>query len=173
MTPIKILFLCTGNSSRSILCEATLNHLDRTRFLAYSAGSQPAGRVNPWALRELTRLGISTDGLRSKCWDEYTGPDAPAFDLVITVCDGAASEPCPVFFGDFVRAHWGLPDPTFVSGDADVLAEAFRRTQAVISQRIQALVALPLREMAPEEMRIELEAITARYPSVDLVVSTP
>jgi arsenate reductase len=104
-----VLFLCTGNSARSILCEATLYHLDGELFAAFSAGSRPAGTVNPHALAELDRRDISTDGLRNKTWHEFSDARAPAFDIVITVCDSAASESCPVLFGDFAKAHWGSP----------------------------------------------------------------
>ncbi len=172
MPPIQVLFLCTGNSARSILCAATLNHLGRGRFVAHSAGSQPVGRVNTHALAELARLGIVTDGLRSKSWDEYTGPDAPAFDMVITVCDSAAAETCPVFFGDFARAQWGLPDPSFVVGEELAIVEAFRRTQEVITQRVAALVALPLRELSLEQTQLALDSINARFAPVDLVASS-
>ena len=169
MKTTRVLFLCTGNSSRSILSAATLNHLGEDRFVAYSAGSQPAGYVNPNALQELTKQGISIEGLRSKSWDEFTGPDAVPMDIVITVCDSAAAETCPVFFGDFIRVHWGLPDPTFVRGDDSVIAEAFHRTQSVITQRLQALIALPVESLSPERLQSELNAISDRYPAVELV----
>jgi arsenate reductase (thioredoxin) len=168
MKTTRVLFLCTGNSARSILCAATLNHLGEDRFTAYSAGSQPAGVVNPNALRELAKNGIATEGSRSKSWDEFTSSDSPVMDIVITVCDSAAAETCPVFFGDFIRVHWGLPDPTFVTGDDSVVAEAFHRTQAVITQRMQALVALPVESLSPERLLSELNAINERYPAVEL-----
>lgn len=169
MKSTRVLFLCTGNSSRSILSEATLAHLGKDRFIAYSAGSQPAGYVNPNALRELSNQGIGIEGLRSKSWDEFTGPASPAVDIVITVCDSAAAETCPVFFGDFIRVHWGLPDPSFVTVDDSLVAEAFHRIQSVITQRMQALVALPVESFSPEQLQIELNAFNDRYPVVNLV----
>lgn len=163
--PIKVLFLCTANSARSILFAATLNHLGRGRFEAHSAGSQPAGFVNPNALAELQRRGIPAEGARSKSWDEYAGSDATTFDLVITVCDSAANESCPVFFGDFVKAHWGLPDPASIKGEDDAVQEAFRRTEDVIVVRLEALVALPVETLSRDVLQQELAAIDARFPA--------
>lgn len=168
MKTMRVLFLCTGNSARSILCSATLNHFAESQFIAYSAGSQPAGFVNPHALHELKRQGISIEGLRSKSWDEFTTPDAVPMDIVITVCDSAASETCPVFLGDFIRVHWGLPDPSFVTGDDSVVADAFHRTQSVITQRMQALVALPVESLSLERLQSELNSIGKRFPAVEL-----
>ncbi|BDU22138.1 arsenate reductase ArsC [Dyella sp. GSA-30] len=139
----RVLFVCTGNSARSVLAEATLRSWAGSRFEAFSAGSQPAGRVNPYALDTLAAEGIATAGLRSKSWDEFSGDVAPPMDIVVTVCDSAAAEPCPVFFGDFVRTHWGLPDPAAVEGsDADKRA-AFAHAHAVIKTRLLAFLALP------------------------------
>lgn len=166
--PIKVLFLCTANSARSILFAATLSHLGQGRFEAHSAGSQPAGFVNPNALAELQRRGIPTEGIRSKSWDEYAGSDALTFDLVITVCDSAANESCPVFFGDFVKAHWGLPDPASIKGDSAVVEEAFCRTEDVIMARLQALVSLPFEALSREALQQELAAIDARFPAQPL-----
>lgn len=163
----KVLFLCTGNSARSILFAATLDHLGQGRFEGHSAGSQPAGKVNPYAVAELERRGISTRDARSKSWDEYSGPDAPALDLVVTVCDNAANEACPVFFGDFLKIHWGLPDPAAFSGDE--AQEAFRRTEDVVMERLKALVALPVETMDRETLQRELDAIEARVPAQPLV----
>ena len=141
--PIRVLFVCTGNSARSVLSEATLNHLGGGRFVAYSAGSRPSGRVHPQALATLARRGVPIDGLRSKSWDEFTAPDGPKLDLVVTVCDSAAGEACPVLFGDFVRTHWGLPDPPATPGGEQAVAAAFEAVQRVVEHRIAQLVALP------------------------------
>ncbi|PMQ06700.1 Glutaredoxin arsenate reductase [Dyella sp. AD56] len=139
----RVLFVCTGNSARSVLAEATLRAWGGARFEAFSAGSQPTGRINPYALDTLVAAGMPTAGLRSKSWDEFSGENAASVDLVITVCDSAASEPCPVFFGDFVRTHWGLPDPAAVEGsDADKRA-AFAHAYAIIKARLMAFLTLP------------------------------
>ncbi len=166
--PIKVLFLCTANSARSILFAATLNHLGQGRFEAHSAGSQPAGFVNPNALIELERRGIPAKGARSKSWGEYAGSDAAAFDVVVTVCDSAANESCPVFFGNFVKAHWGLPDPASIKGDPAVVEDAFRRTEDVIVTRLQALVKLPVETLSREALQQALADIDARFPASPL-----
>ncbi len=139
----RVLFLCTGNSARSVLAEATLRAWGGNRFDVFSAGSQPAGKVNAYALSQLASEGIATVGLRSKSWDEFATPDVAPMDLVITVCDSAAAEACPVVFGDFVRAHWGLPDPAAIEGSDDAKRAAFRQAQRIIEARLQALLALP------------------------------
>ncbi|KAF1697933.1 low molecular weight phosphatase family protein [Pseudoxanthomonas jiangsuensis] len=141
--PYRVLFLCTGNSARSVLAEATLRAWAGHRFEAFSAGSQPAGRVNPFALERLAAEGIPTTGLRSKSWDEFATADAAPMDLVVTVCDAAASESCPVVFGDFLRVHWGLPDPAAVEGSDEDRREAFRQAHRVVKARLLALLALP------------------------------
>ena len=138
----RVLFLCTGNSARSVLAEATLRAWAGNRFEVFSAGSQPTGTVNPHALAQLAAEGISTAGLRSKSWDEFAVEGAAPMDLVITVCDAAAAESCPVVFGDFLRAHWGLPDPAGVEGD-EAAREAFRQAHRVVKARLLALLALP------------------------------
>lgn len=138
----RVLFVCTGNSARSVLAEATLRAWAGGRFEAFSAGSQPAGRINPYALDTLIAAGISTAGLRSKSWDEFSGEGAPRIDLVVTVCDSAASEPCPVFFGDFVRTHWGLPDPAAVQGSEADKRQAFALAHATIKARLMAFLTL-------------------------------
>lgn len=166
---MNVLFLCTGNSARSILCEATLNHQAAGRFRAFSAGSQPAGRVHPQALAELARRGIPARDARSKSWDEYTGPAGPAFDLVITVCDSAAAESCPVLFGDFAKAHWGLPDPAAVAGDAETIRDAFSRTQDIIERRLAAMVELPVDTLTRPQLLKALADIVERVPAVPLV----
>ncbi|HEL3193565.1 TPA: arsenate reductase ArsC [Stenotrophomonas maltophilia] len=136
-----ILFLCTGNSARSVLAEATLRAWGGGRFTAYSAGSHPTGQVNPFALAQLRAEGIPVAGLRSKSWDEFA--DAAPMDLVITVCDAAAAEACPVVFGDFIRSHWGLPDPAEAEGSDADKAAAFAHAHAIVEARVQALLALP------------------------------
>lgn len=138
----RVLFLCTGNSARSVLAEATLRAWGGGRFEAFSAGSQPTGKINPFALEQLADEGIPTSGLRSKSWDEFSGDGAPSIDVVVTVCDSAAAESCPVFFGDFVRTHWGLPDPTAVEGSDDDKRAAFAEAHAVIRKRLTALLTL-------------------------------
>ncbi|MCQ4165495.1 arsenate reductase ArsC [Tahibacter harae] len=138
-----VLFLCTGNSARSILAEAILRHIGKDRFRAFSAGSHPAGAVNPHALALLQRLGIATDGLRSKSWDEFEQPGAPALDFVFTVCGNAAGEACPVWPGQPVTAHWGVPDPAAVEGTGQEKANAFREAFTTLQRRIELFTSLP------------------------------
>lgn len=157
MPPCRVLFICTGNSARSILAEAILNHLGRGRFEAFSAGSQPVGRVNPHAIEMLEAVGIATDGLASKSWDRFTGAGAPPLDIVITVCDRAASESCPVLFGDFAKSHWGLEDPA--AADEANAAAAFRRAHALIVRRVTALLQLPMETMGRDELKQALDRI--------------
>jgi len=139
----RILFLCTGNSARSILAEATLRAWAGNRYDVFSAGSRPAGEVNPYALSRLAAEGISTAGLRSKSWDEFAVEGIPPMDVVVTVCDAAAAETCPVVFGDFLRVHWGLPDPAAVQGSEEQKRDAFRQAHRVIQARLLAFLALP------------------------------
>lgn len=139
----RVLFLCTGNSARSILAEATLRAWAGDRFEAFSAGSQPTGVVNPYAIGQLVADGIATDGFRSKSWDEFATADAVPMDVVVTVCDSAAAESCPVVFGDFLRTHWGLPDPAAVEGDDEDKRAAFDQAHRIVKARLQALLALP------------------------------
>ncbi|WP_243041161.1 arsenate reductase ArsC [Dyella sedimenti] len=156
----RVLFVCTGNSARSVLAEATLRAWGGAGFEAFSAGSQPAGRINPYALEALAAAGMPTAGLRSKSWDVFSGAGAPPLDLVVTVCDSAASEPCPVFFGDFVRTHWGLPDPAAVEGGDAEKREAFARAHAVIMARLRAFLALPPETWADREaLKMALDRI--------------
>jgi arsenate reductase (thioredoxin) len=136
-----VLFLCTGNSARSILAEALLNRMGEGRFRAYSAGSFPKGDVHPAALELLRELGFETDGLRSKSWDEFSGPDAPELDFIFTVCDNAAGETCPIWPGHPMTAHWGIEDPAAVEGPAQ--REAFERALHYLSNRISLFLALP------------------------------
>ncbi|HTL15334.1 MAG TPA: arsenate reductase ArsC [Thermomonas sp.] len=142
--PFNILFLCTGNSARSILAEGLMNHLGAGRVRAYSAGSRPMGRVNPLALETLAALGCATDGYASKSWDVFAGPDAPKMDAVITVCDSAAGEACPYWPGAPMTAHWGFADPSHAEGDEEAKRHAFARTAQAIRQRLHLLLALPV-----------------------------
>ncbi len=139
-----VLFLCTGNSARSVIAEALLNVLGGGRFRAYSAGSHPSGQVQPLAAELATKLGYDTTRLRSKSWDEFAAPGAPAMDLVITVCDNAAGEACPLWLGGPTTAHWGVDDPVAVAGDEDARRQAFVAVFAVLRKRVELLVALPL-----------------------------
>lgn len=161
MHPCRVLFICTGNAARSILSEATLNHLGKGRFVAYSAGSKPTGRVNPHALEELARAGTPIEGLSSKSWDRFAGEQAPPLDIAVTVCDSAASEPCPLLFGDFVRTHWGLPDPAATRGSPVAIREAFRQAHIVITRRIMALIDLPVEALDSGELKRALDGIGA------------
>ncbi|BAU74842.1 arsenate reductase ArsC [Metapseudomonas furukawaii] len=153
---MNVLFLCTANSCRSILSEAVFNHLAPAGIRAYSAGSQPKGEVHPLSLKTLARAGIATDGLYSKSSDEHQDL-AP--DFVITVCDKAAGEACPVFFGPAVKAHWGLADPSEYRGSPEEIEAAFDATLDRISTRVQAFLALPLGTMGSEQLRAELALI--------------
>lgn len=143
--PLNVLFLCTHNSARSILAEATLNHIGRGRFKAYSAGSSPRAnqQPNPLGLQVLKAAGIATDGLYSKSWDEFAAADAPQMDLIITVCDNAAGEVCPIWPGHPATAHWGYADPSEVQGSDAQRLEAFRQTLLAIKRRLDLLVHLP------------------------------
>lgn len=140
--PYNLLFLCTGNSARSILAEAMANHLGKGRFHAYSAGSHPRGRVHPVALQILQDAGLSTATLRSKPWDEFATADAPPMDLIITVCDKAAGEACPVWPGHPVTAHWGVEDPAAVAGSPEQIRHAFAHALHLLQHRITLLLAL-------------------------------
>lgn len=141
-TPFTVLVLCTGNSARSILGEALFNHLGEGRIRAFSAGSKPKGVPHPGALRLLARRGIDTGVFRSKSWDEFTAPDAPAIDLAITVCGNAAGEACPVFLGSPLKAHWALPDPADVTGSEAEVDAAFEETWRLLEMRVRAFLAL-------------------------------
>jgi arsenate reductase (thioredoxin) len=152
-----VLFLCTGNSARSILGEVLMNHLGAGRFRAYSAGSQPKGTVHPAALALLSSTGFSTEGLRSKSWDEFSGPDAPVFDFIFTVCDNAAGESCPIWPGHPMTAHWGIEDPA--AAPADEQAEAFRLAMNYLRNRISLLVSLPLGGLDAIALRRKLKEI--------------
>lgn len=138
-----VLFLCTGNSARSILAETQLNALGKQRFKAFSAGSHPAGAVNPFAIDFLQKAGLSVEGLRSKSWDEFAAPGAPLMDFVLTVCDQAAGEQCPFWPGQPLSAHWGIADPAAVIGTDEEKRRAFRDAATVLRKRIELFMALP------------------------------
>ena len=154
-----ILVLCTGNSARSIMGEALFNILGAGRFRAFSAGSHPAGRVNPFAIEQVRALGYPVEQLRSKSWDEFAGPGAPEMDFVITVCDNAAGEICPVWPGHPVTAHWGFPDPAAVEGSDDDKRVAFVRTLHQIRNRVQLFLALPVETLDRMALESRVRAI--------------
>ena len=156
-----VLFLCTGNSARSILGEAIVNDvaIGQGRFRGFSAGSHPKGAVNPYALEVLRDQRMSVDGLRSKSWDEFAGPEAPAMDFVFTVCDQAAAEACPYWPGQPVTAHWGLPDPAAVEGTAEDKRRAFRDAFLVLKRRIELLASLPVDTLDRRALRDRLDRI--------------
>jgi arsenate reductase (thioredoxin) len=157
--PLNVLFLCTGNSARSIIAESILNRMGAGRFRAYSAGSQPAGRVNPFALNILRKSNYDVSELRSKSWEEFAALGAPALDFVFTVCDNAANEVCPIWPGQPMSAHWGLPDPAAVEGTDAERALAFADTVRMLAQRISIFVNLPLRELTKLSLQQQLDEI--------------
>lgn len=157
--PCNVLFLCTGNSARSIMAEALLNQLGEGRFQAFSAGSQPKGEPHPMALEVLRRNGLPTDGLRSKSWAEFSASGAPQIDLIVTVCDNAAGESCPVWPGRPITAHWGIEDPAAVEGDGQ--RQAFEQALHYLRNRISLLVALPLHSLDELNLRAKLREIGA------------
>ena len=154
-----VLFLCTGNSARSLMAEAILNHRANGRFTAYSAGSHPTGTPRPEALRQIESAGMATAGLRSKSWDEFSGTDAPKLDFVFTVCDNAASEPCPFWPGQPITAHWGIADPAAVQGAPEQIARAFRDAFTVLDRRIGLLLALPVTTLNHMAIKRQLDQI--------------
>ena len=157
--PFQTLFLCTGNSARSILAEAILNREGKGRFIAYSAGSRPTGAPNPLAISLLQREGFDTSFARSKSWDEFAAPGAPKLDFIFTVCDAAAAEECPYWPGQPMTAHWGLPDPAAVQGNDAEKALAFAQTFAALTRRIQAFAALPLASLDALTLKAQLTEI--------------
>jgi arsenate reductase len=159
MPHYNVLFLCTGNSARSIMAEGILNHKGRGIFTAYSAGSHPSGTPRPEALAQLASAGISTAGLRSKSWDEFAAPNAPVMNFVFTVCDNAASEACPYWPGQPMTAHWGIPDPAAVKGTPDEIARAFRDAFTILDRRISLFLALPLATLDQLAIQRELKQI--------------
>ena len=159
--PLTVLVLCTGNSARSILGEALFNQLGEGRVRAFSAGSKPKGVPHPGALRLLARRGIDTAAFRSKSWEEFTAPGAPAIDLAITVCGNAAGEACPVFFGSPLKAHWGLPDPADATGTEAEVDAAFEETWRLLEMRVRAFLALDRAAMDKPTLLTALAAIGA------------
>jgi arsenate reductase len=154
-----VLFLCTGNSARSILAEAIMNHKGRPSFAAYSAGSHPTGRVNPVAVKLLDAAKLPVADLRSKSWDEFAKPGAPKMDFVFTVCDSAANEVCPVWPGQPVTAHWGVADPAAVSGSSEEIARAFRDAFVTLDRRIGLFLSLPLSSLDVLAVKKEVDRI--------------
>ena len=154
-----VLFLCTGNSARSVMAEAILNRVGAKKFRAYSAGSQPKGKVHPETLRLLQALGYDVSGFRSKSWDEFARPGAPRFDFVFTVCDSAAAEACPVWPGQPLTAHWGVPDPAAAVGSPAEIALAFKDAYRMLHQRVAAFTALPIRSLDEPTLKAKLKEI--------------
>lgn len=156
-----VLFLCTGNSARSIMAEAAMNHpsIGLGKFTAYSAGSHPTGAPNPFALETLQRHGIATDGLRSKSWDEFAPTDAPAMDFVFTVCGSAAGEVCPVWPGQPMKAHWGVEDPAAVTGSDEDKRKAFNEAFLILKRRIELFAALPFDKLDHLVLNTEMNRI--------------
>ncbi|MCX7158657.1 MAG: arsenate reductase ArsC [Proteobacteria bacterium] len=156
---MNVLFLCTGNSARSILAEAYLNLAGKGRFSAFSAGSKPGGRVNPYALELLQKNHIPTEGLRSKSWDEFAAPGAPQMDIVLTVCDSAAAEACPYWPGQPMTAHWGVPDPAAVEGSDEDKRRAFLTAYSTLSNRINLLLSLSIDKLDRLAIKQKLDDI--------------
>ncbi len=154
-----VLFLCTGNSARSIMAEAILNHKGKGRFRAYSAGSHPTGQPRPEALKQIESAGISTEGLRSKSWDEFSAPSAPKLDFVFTVCDNAAKEQCPYWPGQPMTAHWGISDPAAVKGTPEEIVRAFREAFVILDRRIGLFLSLPLATLEDLAIKREIDKI--------------
>ncbi len=157
--PYNVLFLCTGNSARSIMAECALNRWGQGRFRAFSAGSQPKGEVHPMTLRLLKALGYATEGLRSKNWDEFAAADAPRLDFVFTVCDSAASEPCPVWPGQPTTAHWGVEDPAAFVGSEEKTYAFFKRVYGYLDNRVKLFAALPIGSLDRMALQERLERI--------------
>src|ERR1700688_4358445 len=157
--PYNILFLCTGNSARSIMAEAILNQKGRPNFIAYSAGSHPTGVVRPEALQQIQQARLSMGGLRSKSWDEFAKPGAPQMDFVFTVCDNAANEVCPLWPGQPMTAHWGVPDPAAVQGTSEEIERAFRDAFLTLDRRITLFLSLPLSTLGQLAIKKEINRI--------------
>lgn len=159
MPHYNVLFLCTGNSARSIMAEAILERKGAPNFTAYSAGSHPAGFVHPEAIKQLQLAHMGTEGLRSKSWDEFAQPEAPRMNFVFTVCDNAAKEVCPVWPGQPLTAHWGVPDPSSVAGPPERIERAFRDTYSVLDRRISLFLSLPLATLSQLAIQKEIDQI--------------
>jgi len=157
--PYNVLFLCTGNSARSIIAEAILNRAGGSCFRAFSAGSHPKGEVNPHAIALLKKLDYDVSGLRSKSWDEFAKPGAPAFDFIFTVCDNAAGEVCPIWPGHPMTAHWGIPDPAAVEGSEAEIALAFGEAYRMLNNRISVFISLPLESIERTALQRKLREI--------------
>jgi arsenate reductase len=154
-----VLFLCTGNSARSIMAEAIMNYKGRGSFTAYSAGSRPSGAVRPEAIAQLENVRLPTDGLRSKSWDEFARPDAPKLDFVFTVCDNAAKETCPYWPGQPQTAHWGVPDPAAIQGTEEQIRRAYREAFMTLDRRISLFLCLPLASIDRLAIKKEIDKI--------------
>jgi arsenate reductase len=165
--PHNVLFLCTHNSARSVIAECVMKRLGAGRFKAYSAGSQPSGRIHPYALDLLKRLNYDTSGIRSKSWEEFARPDAPKLDFVFTVCDDAANEVCPVWPGQPMSAHWGLPDPSRAEGTEGERRYAFADTHRMLYQRIGIFTNLPLKSLDQLSLQTRLDEIGRTMPEKD------
>jgi len=159
MSHYNVLFLCTGNSARSIMAEAIMNRKGAPNFTAYSAGSHPSGRVRPEALRQIEDAGLNIDGFRSKSWDEFATPDAQVMNFVFTVCDNAANEVCPVWPGQPITAHWGVPDPAAATGTPQEIERAFSQAFSILERRITLMLSLPLARLDLMALKSELDNI--------------
>lgn len=157
MPHYNVLFLCTGNSARSIMAEAIMNHKGAPTFTAFSAGSHPSGVVRPEALEQMNAAGLRTESLRSKSWDEFAVPGAPPLDFVFTVCDNAAQEACPHWPGQPITAHWGAPDPVTMTGSEEVVDRAYKQAFAMLQRRISLMLSLPLATLDSMSLRKELD----------------
>jgi arsenate reductase len=159
MPHYNVMFLCTGNSARSIMAEAIMNRKGREHFTAYSAGSHPTGQVRPEALKQIEKAGLSTENARSKSWDEFSKPDSPPLHFVFTVCDNAAREVCPLWPGQPMTAHWGIPDPATASGTTEEVDRAFSQAFAVLDRRISLFLSLPIWTLDTFALQRELDSI--------------
>ena len=159
MPHYNVLFLCTGNSARSIMAEAIMNRKGASNFTAYSAGSHPSGKVRPEALRLIEAAGLSVAGLHSKSWDEFARPDSPVMNFVFTVCDNAANEVCPVWPGQPITAHWGVPDPAAATGRQEEIDRAFSQAFSILERRITLMLCLPLASLDSMALKSELDHI--------------